>query len=372
MRHSRGRRIEVDSLAEFDHRLAAGASSLAGWRLSGLDLTQRSAALDRVLVAGALFLGCRFARGVEGRLRDRGAAVFSPLPDVPVDSYRSALYTSVELYGDPAAYADSLDARAYAWSRQDRDDAAALAVALHDHAIDQALDRWREGRRLVGVMGGHSLSRDDPGFLAAARLGRLLAARATVATGGGPGAMEAANLGAHLATAPAEALEAAVAHLARVPEFRPSISAWAQAAFEVRAEHPDGTPSLGVPTWHYGHEPPNAFAGVIAKYFHNATREAVLLEICTAGIVFLPGSAGTVQEIFADACENHYADESSVAPMILVGRDYWRSTMPAWPLLRALGAGRAMSEHLHLVATVEQAAELIAHQVAPPSLPESR
>ena len=31
------------------------------------------------------------------------------------------------------------------------------------------------------------------------------------------------------------------------------------------------------------------------------------------------GIAGTVQEVFQDACENYYADESSVAPMVLVG-----------------------------------------------------
>ncbi len=73
---------------------------------------------------------------------------------------------------------------------------------------------------------------------------------------------------------------------------------------------PDGGESLGIPTWHYGHEPPNVFATAIAKYFRNATREAILLEVCDAGIVFLPGAGGTVQEVFQDACENYYADES--------------------------------------------------------------
>ena len=75
----------------------------------------------------------------------------------------------------------------------------------------------------------------------------------------------------------------------------------------------DRTTRSGIPTWHYGHEPPNVFATAIAKYFRNATREAILLEVCDAGIVFLPGRGGTVQEVFQDACENYYADESSVA-----------------------------------------------------------
>ena len=80
--------------------------------------------------------------------------------------------------------------------------------------------------------------------------------------------------------------------------------------------------------------------------------------MCQAGIVFLPGAGGTVQEIFQDACENYYADESSVAPMILVGREYWSERFPAWPLLQALAKGRPMEHHVHLVDTVQEAADL--------------
>ena len=64
-----------------------------------------------------------------------------------------------------------------------------------------------------------------------------------------------------------------------------------------------------------------------------------------------------MQEVFQDACENYYADESSLAPMVLVGREHWTETLPAWPLLRALARGRAMEGHVHLVDTVAEAAE---------------
>ena len=101
------------------------------------------------------------------------------------------------------------------------------------------------------------------------------------------------------------------------------------------------------------------FATAVAKYLHNATREAILLEVCDAGIVFLPGAAGTVQEVFQDACENYYADETSVAPMVLVGRTHWTRTLPAWPLLQALARGRAMEDHVHLVDSVEEATALM-------------
>jgi predicted Rossmann-fold nucleotide-binding protein len=279
--------------------------------------------------------------------------------DVPVDPYRDALYTPEELY-DARPYADSLDARTYAWSQSARTPQATLVQALHDHAIDEALTAWVAGRHLVGVMGGHDLDRSTAAYADAARLGWMLGQHDVVATGGGPGAMEAANLGCFLAGTTRDHLASAVASLAGVPSYRPSVDQWADKAMTVR-DRP-GTAvreTLGIPTWFYGHEPPNLFATAVAKYFRNATREAILLQICDAGIVFLPGAGGTVQEIFQDACENYYATPRSVAPMVLVGRTYWTETLPAWPLLQSLARGRAMEEHVHLVESVDEAAALM-------------
>jgi predicted Rossmann-fold nucleotide-binding protein len=201
--------------------------------------------------------------------------------------------------------------------------------------------------------------RGEPAYGDAARLGHTLGDRLTVATGGGPGAMEAANLGARLSGRPDEELDAALDQLAEVASYRPSVTAWATSARAVARAHGGPTASLGIPTWHYGHEPPNLFATAIAKYFRNAQREAILLEVCDAGIVFLPGVGGTVQEVFQDACENFYADESSVAPMVLVGRRYWTEDLPAWPLLRTLARGRPMEPHVHLVDSVKEAASVL-------------
>ena len=193
-------------------------------------------------------------------------------------------------------------------------------------------------------------------FEEAAQLGRLLARDGrVVATGGGPGTMEAANLGAYLSEAPARDFRRALDDLAAVPGFLPSVSAWARSAAAVVERHPEGTPSLGVPTWFYGHEPPNFFATHIAKYFANAIREAILLELCNGGIVFLPGSGGTVQEIFQDACENYYGTPETIMPMVLVGQEHWLRRYPAWPLLQSLAAGRQMESRIFLVDTVEEA-----------------
>ena len=124
------------------------------------------------------------------------------------------------------------------------------------------------------------------------------------------------------------------------------------AAYQVRDRWPaaDAGRSLSIPTWFYGHEPTNPFATMIAKYFANALREDTLLHRCRGGIVFFPGQAGTVQEIFQAVTENFYAaGPTLVAPMILVGVDYWTAQLPAWPLLQRLGAGRAMGEVIHCV-----------------------
>jgi predicted Rossmann-fold nucleotide-binding protein len=361
VRRSRGRVVQVESLADFDRRVSAGATRLSGWRISAVDLRERGDVLARLRVAGATFLGCSFDSGVEERLERAGALVLPPLTVAPVDVYRSRLYTADELY-DAAPYPRSLDARAYAWSQTRGGADDALARSLHDHAIDEALGAWTVGKHLVGVMGGHLAERGDPVYIDAARLGHALGAHLVVATGGGPGAMEAANLGSSLAGSPDSAVSEAVAALAEVPAFRPSVDDWLRPALAVRetVDHPHD--SLGIPTWHYGHEPSNVFATGIAKYFRNATREAILLEVCDAGIVFLPGAGGTVQEVFQDACENYYADESSVAAMVLVGRTYWTETLPAWPLLESLARGRPMEDRVHLVDHVDDAAALLSHR----------
>jgi predicted Rossmann-fold nucleotide-binding protein len=369
--HPSPRTLEVESLAGFDRFVTAGARSMHGWHVQSLDLRGRRDQLAALDVQGAIFLGCTFDDGVEHSLRSRGALIFPRLESVPFNPYRGQLYTPQELYAGVATsrYEDTPDARIYQWSirpgQRHRLDAT-LAAALHDHSIGDALDELTRtdfcaGRQMVGVMGGHAARRGTPLFEEAAQLGRLLARNGrVVATGGGPGTMEAANLGAFLSAAPEREFRRALADLAAVPAFRPSVSAWARAAAAVVERHPAGTPSLGIPTWYYGHEPPNFFATHVAKYFANAIREAILLELCNGGIIFLPGSGGTVQEIFQDACENYYGDPETITPMVLLGQEHWLRRFPAWPLLQSLASGRRMEGRIFLVDTVEEALDALA------------
>lgn len=365
------RTLEVESLDTFDRLVNAGVRTMHGWHAQSLDLRGRAAPLESMDAQGAIFLGCTFDDGVEDSLRGRGALIFPRLEGVPFDPYRGQLYSAQELYAGPldSPYEDTLDARVYQWSirpgQRHRLDAT-LAAALHDHSIGDALDELTRsglcrGRSMVGVMGGHTARRGTPAFQEAAVAGRLLARSGrVVATGGGPGAMEAANMGAYLSELPDPDFHTALAELAAVPGFRPSVSAWARTAAAVVERHPDGTPSLGIPTWFYGHEPPNYFATHIAKYFANAIREAILLELCDGGVIFLPGSAGTLQEIFQDACENYYGASETIRPMVLVGREHWQRRYPAWPLLQSLAAGKTMADRIFLVDTVEEALGVVA------------
>ena len=76
-----------------------------------------------------------------------------------------------------------------------------------------------------------------------------------------------------------------------------------------------------MPTWFYGHEPTNLFSVHVAKYFSNSIREDGLLAIAEHGIIFSPGSAGTTQEIFQDATQNHYATFGTISPMVFLSKE---------------------------------------------------
>jgi predicted Rossmann-fold nucleotide-binding protein len=360
--------MEIESLSAFDNHLRSAQGGLTGCRIQAVDLSERGWELRTADVTDSVFLGCALSESVAADLRQRGAMVFPPAPKLPFDPYRAALYTAGELYDgiEHKPYEQTPDALAYAWESgpRDREDVLEIMLrGLHDDSITDALGEFLEDRRTVAVLGGHAVPRDSSGYEAAAYLGRTLTrAGFTVATGGGPGAMEAANLGAYLAPFNDGALEEAVSALSATKDFRRDKTKWARAAFAVRAAFPHerAGQSLSVPTWFYGHEPPNAFASAIAKYFSNAVREDRLLERSNAGMIFLPGAAGTVQEIFQAATPAYYtAKGTTPRRLILVGVNHWTNTLPAWPLLRALAYSRPMATAIHLVDTAAEAGILL-------------
>ncbi|MGA4508647.1 LOG family protein [Propionibacteriaceae bacterium G1746] len=378
--------LEIDSLDDFDTWAATPAETpqrclrpgaMAGVSIQSLDLTSRSETLRKVPVRGVLFLGCALTEPDADSLLARGALVFPQLPDLPFNAYQNGLHTAADLYrGLEDGYPHTPDAQVYAWFQSPAAQSlpGGLAQALHDHGISESLDDLfadADPGASVGIMGGHAAQRGGQTYRDAARAGALLAGNdRVVLTGGGPGAMEAANLGARLtpigSSVDEQTLTEAIDLLAQVPTFHDpehngaGITRWARSAFEVLERWPHGGRSLGIPTWFYGHEPPNVFASHIAKYFSNAIREDILLQRCRGGVVYLPGAAGTVQEVFQFATGNYYLPPGAEPmPMVLVGREHWTTTLPAFPLLQALGRGRPMGEHVHLVDSVDEALDVV-------------
>ena len=132
-----------------------------------------------------------------------------------------------------------------------------------------------------------------------------------------------------------EEIDEAISMLSLAPSYKDRF--WLDSAFQVRNKFPQKEyKSLGVPTWLYGHEPATPFATHIAKYFENAIREDGILTIAMGGIIYSPGSAGTMQEIFQDAVQNHYLSFGYASPMVFLGKDYWTEEMPVYPLLQHL------------------------------------
>ncbi len=331
---------------------------------------------------GCLFLGCHIPNGLAAHLVAGGATVIGHFPERLFHVHRAALYTATELFEgfdptDPDAFLHTLDHRIFEEYLDDggpepRSIAISLARRLHDHAITDAIDELVAGRRVVAFMGGHALERSEPVYADIARMARTLTREGVlVASGGGPGAMEATHVGAWFAGRPDGDLEEALqgAFVQRAPGAKKGKEYadpdWLHRAMALRARYPqaDGDreryPSLGIPTWLYGHEPPAPFATHIAKYFANSVREDGLLALAKGGVVFAPGSAGTIQEVFQDLTQNHYGTLGVSSPMILFGEDYWTNVKPVWPLLSFLARGQAWGELVHLVDEPEQALDVL-------------
>ncbi len=285
--------------------------------------------------------------------------------DLPYDPFRTSLYTREELMaGWPVETLDlRVERHVLAHGFRAPPAAEALAQRLHDHQIDVALSELLCGaphQRVVGIMGSAVTPRTDASYRHVAELARLFTRSGfTIASGGGPGTMEAANLGAFMAEHDDAALDDALELLARAPTYEGDGErhSYVEAAVDVRERWPSGAASLAIPTWFYPGEPVGQFATHIAKYFANSIREAGLLAIAVSGVVFAPGRAGTVQELFQDAAQNAYGIRGQ-SPMVLLGRDYYDGDPSLYSVLRDLA--RRFGEYERLVTITDHADEALA------------
>lgn len=294
-----------------------------------------------------------------------------PLP-FEFNPMRDELYTAEDLYAgfdanDADSFARSPDCIAYAFFRRhnhpdQRRNSVATLQALHDNGISNLIgQRLVQYPKVVAIMGGHKMLRGDASYRSIASIAAELTNNGfLVCSGGGPGAMEAAHLGALTKSLVNARRDAYIDELAQVPslptdtkladdqgrinaEVARNLHQWLKPAMTVRAKllgelGAAAGYSISVPTWLYGHEPSTPFASHIAKYFQNSLREDGLVTIASSGIVFAEGKAGTLQEAFQDAAQNYY--DTVFRPMVFLAPakkpDYWTTTMPIQPLISAL------------------------------------
>lgn len=324
----------------------------------------------------SLFLGCDLDPSSVCQLAGGGAFLIHDIEDFSFPIHRARLYTADELFRgiDPDDVSsryrtvDHLTFLEYTQAgRQDSDSIkVTLARRLHDHSITEALEAQLVDRKVVAIMGGHGRERRSEVYRTVAMIARRLTNEGfLIVSGGGPGAMEAAHVGAYFATRSQEMMLEAIDSMSQRPEGAPANEEyadedWLHRAWKMREAYPIPKgdeaicQSIGIPTWTYGHEPPAVFATHIAKYFANSVREDGLLMIANHGVIFAPGSAGTIQEIFQDACQNHYfVAKGQCSPMILFGKEYWTKEKPVWPLLSQLAEDQRYGEILSITDSVD-------------------
>lgn len=174
----------------------------------------------------------------------------------------------------------------------------------------------------VSVFGSARVSRQDPVYDVARRVGAALArAGYAVVTGGGPGVMEAANAGA-------------------LDEGGLSVGLGIELPFETGLnDYVD--------------------LGVNFRYFF--VRKTMFVK-SARGFVVLPGGMGTLDELF-EAVTLVQTGKVTTFPIVLVGVDYWGGLLD-WLRERALGSGTIGPSDLELIHLTDDVDEAVAHIVS--------
>ena len=174
----------------------------------------------------------------------------------------------------------------------------------------------------VSVFGSARTHPDDPGYELAVRVGRaLVAAGYAVITGGGPGAMEAANRGALDAGGTSVGLGIELPFEAGLNEF--------------------------------------VDLGVNFRYFF--ARKTMFVKYAQ-GFVVLPGGFGTLDELF-EAVTLVQTRKVTSFPIVLLGSDYWGGLL-AWLRGTAVATGTISPGDLDLITVTDDVDEAVAAVVA--------
>lgn len=342
--------------------------------VQNLDLAPLESRLMNVSITDTIFMGCTLSDVFICYASHNGGVIFPKLSGLNFEPYRSTLYTRDVLFAGfdaalPCSYCDTTDAKIYQhWAATGRSQPhstrEALSRRLHDMSITEVIIGHMaaiDPSKVVAIMGGHNMARDSAAYRNVVLISQQLTRGGYyLISGGGPGAMEATHLGAMLVDADTGEIDRALAILGQAPTYKDEL--WLSKAYEVLdgfLPSGGGGESLGIPTWLYGHEPPTPFASHIAKYFSNSVREEGLITLAVGGIVFAPGNAGTIQEVFQDAAQNRYATTGKISPMIFLDEHYWTVDKPIYNVMKSLAAPYDYGKMIGIADTVDDVVAFI-------------
>jgi uncharacterized protein (TIGR00730 family) len=179
----------------------------------------------------------------------------------------------------------------------------------------EGFDKLAKVEKGVSIFGSARTHPDDPQYLAAVEVGRLLGEKGfSIITGAGPGIMEAANKGARIAGAP-------------------SIGCNIELPFE------QGTN-------------PYVDTNVAFRYF--AVRKTMFIKYSSAFIIF-PGGFGTFDELF-EALTLIQTGKISQFPVVLFGTHYWAGLV-RWLNSRVLAERKISPGDMDLMVVTDDPAE---------------
>ncbi len=181
----------------------------------------------------------------------------------------------------------------------------------------EGFDALAQYHPAVSIFGSTRVQPEDEVYQKAERIGQLLAENGfSVITGGGPGAMEAANKGASLA----------------------------------------GGKSIGLNIELPMEQKPNPYANITLKYRYFFVRKVMFVKYAVAYII-LPGGFGTMDELFESVTliQTH---KIKPFPVILVGSNYWKGLLD-WLNSVVLTEGRISPEDLSILQVIDNPEEVV-------------
>ena len=179
----------------------------------------------------------------------------------------------------------------------------------------EGFDKLAQVEKGVSIFGSARTHPDDPQYVAATEVARLLAVQGfSIITGAGPGIMEAANKGAKLGGGL-------------------SIGCNIQLPFEQGA---------------------NQYVDTLIGFRYFAVRKTMFIKYSSAFIIF-PGGFGTFDELF-EALTLIQTGKISQFPVVLFGRHYWAGLV-RWLQTRMLGEGKISEGDLDLMLLTDDPAE---------------